>query len=798
VLGIKLSYGAIGTLALATIWGLGAQEPPGKSFENALGVRMIRIAAGTLRMGNVLATDHRALGQHVLLTHGDYDETPVHDVRLSRDFYMSETEITVPQFQQFRQEYQNASRFSPAVTGVSYDEAVAFCRWLARREGKPYRLPTEAEWEYVARAGSASHFSSGAQPPADDHVNAFGVRNIHSGALEWVSDWYGPYRPEPQVDPVGPDSGWGRVVRGGGPQGARGDRPSGLAPFYRRSANRASAPPTYSGMHPIGFRVVMGEAPATPPHPADVSFSLQFVKPVPAQISAGPPADRPWFQRRILLPVPPENMMPDAVAASGLDPGLGGHNHSAGATVTPNGDLLVVAFTSTTQQAEYQPGNNFAITRRRFGSEEWDVPSVFMDLADVQDASALLWTDRDTVHFFGGGVGLTGVPFRWTSSTDSGATWLPLRLPLFERPLGGYSPQPISTAFRTADGTMHMAIDGNGGQSLLLASRNNGLTWYDVGEGSGTRGRHTVYAVLDDGSLFALGGKETNIDGFMPQFRSTDGGRTWTESRSPFPALASQQRPTLVRLKSGRLFFASDWQDRTGKQPAGVTERGAFVALSGDGGRTWRVKTLPNARKHEAAVFPKRDRRDWAAFYHDSATLGYAVATQAPNGLIHLITSMTHPSDEFEMNEAWILSDTRETSMPPAALRTSTIPGEARHAAGRVKANWVGRETSDGRYLLDGPETWFYPGGAKQYSVTYRAGRKVGKETYWAADGKIVWEWERSPDGRAVWTQYWSNGRRKHRSEWRDAVCDGPVMAWTPDGKVAGEWRFVEGDLARR
>ncbi|MPZ19727.1 MAG: SUMF1/EgtB/PvdO family nonheme iron enzyme [Luteitalea sp.] len=562
----RLLVAALAAILVAATTGLRpADEPLEPFFENSIDVRMVRIPAGTFRMGSTRPTDHRVLGQSWYRTHGDYDETPVHDVRISRDFYISETEITVGRFQEFRQEYHDAGRYSPAVTGISYDEATAFCRWLSGREGRPYRLPTEAEWEYVARAGSASHFSSGDTPPSHGEANALGVKNMHTGALEWVADWYGPYRPESQVDPVGPASGWGRVVRGGGPQGPRGNRPHGLLPYYRRSANRASAPLHYRGMHPIGFRIVMGELPRTPPYPARQPFSLELVKQRNAHVDAGPPADQPWFRRRPLLAVPPENMMPDAVKASGLDPGLGGHNHSAGVTVTPNGDLLVVTFTAATQQAEYRPGNAFVVTRRRFGSEQWDVPSVFMDFADVQDASALLWTDDDTVHFFGGGVGLTGVPFRWTSSTDSGATWSPVRLPLFDPPLRGYSPQPISTAFRTADGTMHVPIDGVGGQSLLLASRDEGRTWYDVGAGHGTRGRHTLYVVLDDGSLFALGGKDTDIDGFMPQFRSTDGGKSWKERKSPFPALASHQRPALVRLRSGRLFVASDWQDRDGR-----------------------------------------------------------------------------------------------------------------------------------------------------------------------------------------------------------------------------------------
>src|SRR5262249_50496872 len=129
-------------------------------------------------------------------------------------------------------------------------------------ENKRYRLPTEAEWEYVARAGSSDHFSSGPLPPASGVANAYGVKNMHTDAMEWVNDWYDLYRDGSQVDPVGPKSGIGRVVRGGGlnrpfAEDPRNKYPNdGRLPFYRRSANRAGVAPHYRGRHDIGFRIV--------------------------------------------------------------------------------------------------------------------------------------------------------------------------------------------------------------------------------------------------------------------------------------------------------------------------------------------------------------------------------------------------------------------------------------------------------------------------------------------------------------------------------------------------------------
>ncbi|MPZ19726.1 MAG: hypothetical protein GEV06_17660 [Luteitalea sp.] len=173
------------------------------------------------------------------------------------------------------------------------------------------------------------------------------------------------------------------------------------------------------------------------------------------------------------------------------------------------------------------------------------------------------------------------------------------------------------------------------------------------------------------------------------------------------------------------------------------------------------------------------------------------MATQAPNGPIHLITSMTHPSQKLEMNEAWILSDLPDVDTAGAALTGPAIRGEQRYPRGATRATWSARRTANGRYLLDGTERWFYPGGARHYQVTYRQGKKVGLERYWASDGTLVWEWERKADGYGLWTQYWPDGGRKHRSEWRDTVCHGQATAWTPSGEIAGEWRFNEGDLVR-
>ncbi|MHC4648760.1 MAG: SUMF1/EgtB/PvdO family nonheme iron enzyme [Planctomycetota bacterium] len=156
---------------------------------------MVKIGPGSFEMGSTLGRDY-------------WDEQPVHKVTISRAFYISETEVTAKQFRQFKAEFAGTAEHLPYAAGVSWYEAVAFCEWLSKKEGKPYRLPTEAEWEYACRAGSTSLYSSGDKRPRAGQANAWGLKNMHTSVREWCLDWQ-------QVDPVGPEYGMARVVRGG-------------------------------------------------------------------------------------------------------------------------------------------------------------------------------------------------------------------------------------------------------------------------------------------------------------------------------------------------------------------------------------------------------------------------------------------------------------------------------------------------------------------------------------------------------------------------------------------------------
>jgi len=174
---------------------------------------------------------------------------------------------------------------------------------------------------------------------------------------------------------------------------------------------------------------------------------------------------------------------------------------------------------------------------------------------------------------------------------------------------------------------------------MLWASRDEGPDM--VGTGGRTAGRHTTFVLLKDGESWASAAKNTNIEGFMPQTISHDGGKTWQVSRSPFPALSSNQRSHGFAIGKWAAIFRGGLAEQEGKQPAGVDRHGAYVALSDDEGKTWKMKTLPGTLPHEAFTLK---RQGWSRYTHGESTLGYTVAAQAPNGIIHLISSMNHPS----------------------------------------------------------------------------------------------------------------------------------------------------------
>jgi BNR repeat-like domain len=531
--------------------------------------------------------------------------------------------------------------------------------------------------------------------------------------------------------------------------------------------------------------------------PTPLPFCQSAVKQDPAPALQGPDPKIPYFTVRFALPVPPENATSNVAALAGVDPAVFTHNHSPGFEILPNGDALAVWFSTPPGASESATTTTFIQARLRYGAEEWDMPELFLDSQNLNDQSGLLWRDGHKIWFFGGGRGLSPwIPFKIATSTDNGATWT-LSLPGLDGPASDFTPQPITSAFRAPDGAIYFAMDGDKATSFLWRSADDGVHWQEMAGRTG--GRHSVIVPLDDqGDLLSLGGKNSSVNGWSPENFSTNWGAGWSPSvASPFPPLGSGQRPSLIRLADGNLFFASDaFLNKAGKAPPDGWKfgNGCFVAISTNNGASWHIKPLP-------VQLPNHARGT-------NGTLGYVTARQAPDGVIHILTTETQPCLDYELNEAWVFSNAGD--IPPEDQGGIVRHYREKYPNGKLRSQWSARICPHGRYLLDGLETDYYPDGRKEHVVTYRNGLKTGAELFWAPDGTKLWSWKHNLKTRTdVWIHYWPNGRRKIESTWntrpraRDLdrsffglVADGPFYQWNEDGSPANAGGFSNGIYA--
>jgi len=812
----------------------GGDDNTPKELVNSIGMRLVRIEPGTFEMGQLsseLSAEVR--GDNRSLSQGDFDERPVHKVKISQAFYMSETEVTINQFRQFKAEYPGYDKYKPYASAISWYDAVAFCKWLSEKEAKPYRLPTEAEWEYACRAGTKSAFSSGQSPPEPETPNPWGLKNMHTGVAEWCLDWHGIYSEVPQTDPVGPADGWVKVVRGGGLDWTVEDRP-----YYRRSANRAAVPPSFGpppleyqfkqlknakltynlpqqvseeahsrykierlndtnvtfseaintpfrytglggrwsirtsgfipGCHGIGFRVVQSPMPKTKPEVSEGPFLHRCVKQSRVLVTQGPDLKRPYYRTRLLFPDLGGESFVQVGAKIGLEPGLGGGHHNSALVALPNGDLLAFYYNIIIGD-ERAPDVSIMGMRLRHGAQEWDLGSPWPDFLDANDEAPVIWNDDGVLWLFWGCPRQDqGYPFQWVKSSDNGATWSEVHFPLFESRIGPYSAQPINSAFRDSNGTIYLAVDGSHSPitSELFASRDDGKTWYDTG--GRTYGRHSTFVILKDDVIMAYGGKQAQINGFHPQSISTNGGRTYTITASPLPALGGGTRASLIKLASGRLFYVADmhlsaYHKLSPQQcPPGFAGDGSYVGLSDDNGKTWKIRKLTGGNTLGEDGKPVKVN-----------TVSYVTACQSADGMIHVVTSHNRPDLHFTLNEAWILqsddtANRRSVFTEHAKMRAGTVKEyRENYPDGKLKVSWSAGICEDGRYLLDGRETWYYQNGRKQWQADYRAGEKIGTETYWSSEGRKQWRRVYHKDGTYDWTIWRPDGTVKARSHWR-------------------------------
>lgn len=316
---------ALGAALVLDAGGAAAQQPaaPPRAFvEEAIGARFVLVPGGSFTMGSEYAQTHTPEAERQFFV----DESPPHRVALG-PYWVGDSEVTNAQFRRFVEETgfrtdaeirgESLGEYSEStdaagrkvgqwasgrglswrapgwdageshpVAHVSWNDATAFVQWLRDKTGRPYRLLTEAEWEYAAGMGRTL-YAWGDGPPEsraggniadasfarrypnwkypvlaeydDGYVhtapvrlyapNALGLYDMTGNVWEWTADVYSPtyYRSSPESDPTGPPSGAERVHRGGGFDW---ELP------YLRTTKRRRARPEHSAAH-IGFRLAL-------------------------------------------------------------------------------------------------------------------------------------------------------------------------------------------------------------------------------------------------------------------------------------------------------------------------------------------------------------------------------------------------------------------------------------------------------------------------------------------------------------------------------------------------------------
>jgi len=267
------------------------------------GIKLVYIPAGSFMMGS---SDSAAqLAEEYDKREKEFaNEFPQHEVHISKGFWMSQTEVTQGQYMSVMnarpwsgKAYVQEDPNNPAVY-VSWDDAVEFCRRLSLKEGRTYRLPTEAEWEYACRAGTTTRFSFGsigssllgdyawfdgnadkvgrdyAHQVGQKKPNLWNLYDMHGNVFEWCSDYYDGkyYSNSPSVDPKGPVIGTSHSLRGGSWDSSGN---------YLRSSYRSDYPVSRGLL--VGFRVVNDGTPYSEVEAAPTVAKTQEAPPIPVK-----------------------------------------------------------------------------------------------------------------------------------------------------------------------------------------------------------------------------------------------------------------------------------------------------------------------------------------------------------------------------------------------------------------------------------------------------------------------------------------------------------------------------------
>ena len=415
-------------------------KQPAKKFTNSVGMELVQIPAGEFMMGNPeeIADMLKAFPyMESALLQGEW---PLHRVRISKPFYLGTCEVTIGQFMRFydsgnchielvqlppsdntwgydRDKRPNSDppglpwapgwdrRDDHPVVYVSWNDAQAFCEWISRTEGRTYRLPTEAEWEYACRAGTTTRYWCGDDPqelvkianfPDQDlkgrwpafwtkavkdgvqtdarapfpfllrpdgyafdapvgkfQANPWGLFDMHGNVGEFCQDWLDVnyYATSPVDDPAGPPAGTYRIFRGAGwrsyPSGGRSSDRAWMKPDERDNCT--------------GFRMVCESMAAakvttkqsTPPVPANAAPAETPVAESAGTAASAQPAPPPG---RVNVPLKPKNVAARKIAERVVQ--LDGHvTASLGGSSPlvviktlrdiPEGDFLIKTITLT-------------------------------------------------------------------------------------------------------------------------------------------------------------------------------------------------------------------------------------------------------------------------------------------------------------------------------------------------------------------------------------------------------------------------------------------------------------------
>jgi sulfatase modifying factor 1 len=272
-----MTYKMPGTLFILFLFAsIGAAHAATSNTDPSTGMEFMLVKGGCYQMGDSAGD-------------GDPNERPVHEVCVS-DFSIGKFEVTNGQFRKFMPKHNSGTSQGSTlnddnqpVVNVSWEDAVDYAEWLSEKSGQTYRLPSEAEWEYAARAGSSQSRVLGNNPDeackyanvadmtakkqwakwttftCDDGfavsapvgsfmANSYGLSDMMGNVWEWCEDVYNSeaYTKLPKDSPVYHGSGEYRAMRGGGWSNG---------PLGIQSSHRVGLSPDF-GHHALGFRLV--------------------------------------------------------------------------------------------------------------------------------------------------------------------------------------------------------------------------------------------------------------------------------------------------------------------------------------------------------------------------------------------------------------------------------------------------------------------------------------------------------------------------------------------------------------